>query len=79
MPKTNKPNVPAFDFLENMIEVGCTIVYPIRRGSKMWMHKANVTQIVQHDHTQPPLLVCLNPNGRKITIQNLDNCVVVGS
>jgi len=34
-------------------------------------------EIVQHDRTQPPLLVCLSPTGRKVTIQNLDNCVVV--
>ena len=33
--------------------------------------------IRQYDRTQPPLLACLNPTGRKVTIQNLDNCVVV--
>jgi len=53
-------------------------VYPVRRGSKMWMQKASVAEIVQHDRTQPPLLVCQNPAGRKVTIQNLDNCIVVG-
>ena len=77
MSTINNPTVPAKDFLENLIVVGCTIAYPVRRGKKMWMKKAKVTQIVQHDRTQPPLLVCLNPKGRKITIQNLDNCIVV--
>ena len=78
MPTINNPTVPATDFLGNLIEVGCTIVYPVRRGSAMWMRKASVTQIVQHDRTQPPLLVCLNPKARRVTVQNLDNCVVVG-
>ena len=78
MPVIDNPTVPAKDFLGRPIEVGHTIVYPIRRGSKMWMQKANVTQIIQHDRTQPPLLACINPTGRKVTIQNLDNCVVVG-
>ncbi|MBN1908389.1 MAG: hypothetical protein JW818_01505 [Pirellulales bacterium] len=78
MPIIDNPVVPAKDFLDRQIEVGHTIVYPIRRGSKMWMQKASVTQIIQHDRTQPPLLTCLNPTGRKVTIQNLDNCVVIG-
>ena len=77
-PSIDKPTVPASDFLGCLIKVGHTVVYPVRRGSKMWIQKANVTQIVQHDRTQPPLLVCLNPAGRRVTIQNLDNCVVVG-
>jgi len=74
----DNPTVPANDYLGRLIEVGHTIVYPTRRGSKMWMQKANVTDVVQHDRTQPPLLVCQNPAGRKVTIQNLDNCIVVG-
>ena len=78
MPTINNTTVPANDFLGRRIEVGHTVVYPVRRGSRMRMHKASVTQVVQHDRTQPPLLLCLNPTGRKVTIQNLDNCVVVG-
>jgi len=77
MPTINNPTVPANDFFGRLIEVGHTIVYPMRRGSKMWMQRASVTEIRQHDRTQPPLLVCLNPTGRRVTIQNLDNCVVV--
>ena len=76
-PTINNRSVPAKDFLGCSIEVGRTVVYPVRRGSKMWMQKASITEIVQHDRTQPPLLICLNPTGRKVTIQNLDNCVVV--
>ena len=79
MPTIDTSTVPANDFLGHPIEVGHTVVYPVRRGSKMWMQKASVTEVVQHDRTQPPLLVCLNPTGRKVTIQNLDNCVVVGA
>ena len=77
MPTIDKPTVFANDFLGYRIEVGHIVVYPVRRGSKMWMQKASVTEIVQHDRTQPPLLVCLNPTGRRVTIQNLDNCVMV--
>lgn len=79
MATINRPAASANDFLGHPIEVGHTIVYPIRRGSKMWMQKASVTGVVQHDRTQPPLLVCLNPAGRKVTIQNLDNCIVIGN
>ena len=71
-------SLSTFPIIPELYKVGHTIVYPIRRGSKMWMQKASVTQVVQHDRTQPPLLACLNPTGRKVTIQNLDNCVVVG-
>ena len=77
MPTIDTPTVPGNDFLGHRIEVGHTVVYPVRRGSKMWMQKASVTEIVHHDRTQPPLLVCLNPTGRRVTIQNLENCVVV--
>ena len=77
MPTIDNPTIPANDFLGREIEVGHTIVYPARRGSRMWMQKASVTGVVQHDRTQPPLLVCLNPTGRRVTIQNLNNCVVV--
>ena len=77
MPTVKQPTIPANDFLGREIEVGHTIVYPVRRGSRMWMQMASVTEIRQHDRTQPPLLVYLNPTGRKVTIQNLDNCVVV--
>jgi hypothetical protein len=77
MPTINNPSIPANDFLDRPIEVGHTVVYPVRRGSRMWMQKASVTEIVQHDRTQPPLLVCLSATGQKVTIQNLDHCVVV--
>lgn len=74
---TDNPTIPANDFLGRPIEVGHTIVYPVRRGSRMWRQRASVTEIRQHDRTQPPLIVGQNPVGRRVTIQNLDNCVVV--
>ena len=40
MPTIDKPTVPANDFLGHPIEVGHTVVYPVRRGSKMWMQRS---------------------------------------
>jgi len=59
------------DFLDRAIMAGNTIVYPVRRGSSMWLNKLVVTQ-VDAEH-----VTGLNSNGRWITIHNLQNCVVV--
>jgi hypothetical protein len=62
-------NAPT-DFLGREIKAGDTIVYPVRRGSSMWLNKLTVTQ------AQPDSLTGLNPDGRWVTVKNLKNVVV---
>jgi len=63
----NKPT----DFLGREIKAGDLVVYPVRRGSRMWLNKLTVTQAL--DDT----LMGFSPEGRRIKITNLDNVVVV--
>jgi hypothetical protein len=59
------------DFIGRAIVAGNTVVYPVRRGSSMWLNKLNVTQVAD-DH-----ITGFNSDGRRITVKNLNNCVVV--
>lgn len=63
---------PATDFLGKTIEANHVVVYPTRRGSKMWLNKLSVSQ-VWDDH-----IVGYNSTGKLLTIKNLVNVVVVG-
>jgi hypothetical protein len=59
------------DFIGRAIAAGDTVVYPVRRGSSMWLNKMNVTQVAD-DH-----ITGFNSDGRRITVKNLNNTVVV--
>ncbi len=59
------------DFIGRAIVAGNTVVYPVRRGSDMWLNRLNVTQVAE-DH-----ITGFNKDGRRITVKNLANCVVV--
>lgn len=61
----------ATDFLGGEIKPDDTIVYPVRRGSSMWMNKLRVTQVL------PTVVKGLNSEGRWIVVRNLKNAVVV--
>ena len=63
-------NLPT-DFMGREIMAGNIIVYPVRRGSAMWMNKLNV------QHVEDDKIVGYNNLGRRITITNLQNVVVV--
>jgi hypothetical protein len=63
-------NAPT-DFLGREIKPGDLLVYPVRRGSAMWLNRLSVTQALQGSVTG------FSPEGRRITIKNLDNSVVV--
>jgi len=62
------------DFMGREIKVGDTVIYPVRRGSRMWMQKIKVTQIVPG---KEPQLGGFNGEGRKITLRTLANVTVV--
>lgn len=65
---------PILDFMGREITVGCTVVYPVRRGSSMWMQRIKVTQVIAG---KTPTLGGYNGDGRKITLHNVANVTVV--
>ena len=72
---------PCLDFLGHEIKAGDTIVYPGRRGSRMWMVKSRVTMV------SPPVvpgkddgvLRVQHPNGSLRLVTNVQRVVVVTS
>ena len=67
--------VSAADYLGNPISVKDTIVYPVRRGSAMWMKKLIVDAV--RDTTNGVRVSGRNDAGNPVSIQNIQNCVVV--
>lgn len=70
------------DFLGRVIEVGDTIVYPNRQGSRMWLTKAEVLGISwpKQKDTSPNVkytLSIIRSDGRRAQITKLDRVVVV--
>ncbi len=63
--------VGATDFLGREIKAGDTVVYPVRRGSSMWLNKITV-DLADEEH-----ITGKNSFGRFITVRNLKNCVLV--
>ena len=65
----------AVDFLGHPITASDLIVYPVRRGSDMWLNKLRVDAI--RDTPRGKTISGTNESGRRITVRNLINCVVV--
>lgn len=73
---------PITDFLGRVIKGGDYIVYPVRSGikdrrkggSQQWMQKLKVTQVVGGES---PHITGYNDNGRRVTVKNVQNVVVV--
>lgn len=59
------------DFLGQLIEVGKTVVYPGRQGSRMWMNQAQVVEL------KPNGIKVQRPDGGIRTLTCLDRVVVV--
>lgn len=76
MSKSAAPSAtdPVNDFIGRPITSGATVVYPVRRGSDMWMQRITVTQVIGG---VKPSLGGFNGEGRRITIHNIKNVVVV--
>ena len=64
----------AVDFMGRTITVGSLVAYPVRRGSKMWLNKLRVQQVVP-DLT--PWISGFSDGGRRVQVRNLENVVVV--
>jgi len=59
------------DFLGREIKAGDLVVYPVRRGSSMWMSRMTVLS------TEGGKLAGNNPEGRRVSLTSLGNVVVV--
>jgi hypothetical protein len=70
----SKSESPTLDFMGREITAGSTVIYPVRRGSQMWMQELSVTQVVGGTS---PIITGFNPSGRKITLHNVGNVTVV--
>lgn len=64
------------DFLGNTIRAGDTLVYPVRRKSQLYMNKIRVAELVQL--REGFAVTGYNDEGRRVTVRNLHNTVVVG-
>jgi len=64
---------PPTDYLGREIKAGDTLVYPVRRGSSMWLNRILVTQAL------PAAVTGNKPDGRRTIIKNLGNTVVVSA
>jgi hypothetical protein len=62
---------PATDFTGRTIESGHVVVYPVRRKSDLYLNKLNVTQVLDDS------IVGYSPSGKRLTIRNLKNVVIV--
>jgi len=62
----------AVDYMGRTIEAGHIVVYPVRRGSEMWLNKLSVAQVEENR------ISGYNNLGRRLTITNLKNVVIVG-
>jgi len=67
--------VSARDFLGNSIRVNDTIVYPVRRGSSMWLKRLIVDAV--RDTTNGVRVSGRNDSGNPVSVQNVQNCIVV--
>ena len=56
---------PAVDFMGRTIEAGHVVVYPVRRGSDMWLNKLSVTEVTDDRITG------YSPTGKLLTHQEL--------
>jgi expansin (peptidoglycan-binding protein) len=59
------------DFLGRTIAVDNNLVYPVRRGSRMWLNRIQVTKV------ECDAVYGNSPEGRGVKLTNLKNTVVV--
>jgi len=62
------------DYLCREIELGDTLVYPVRRASRMYLNRLTVTDINDDENT----VSGNNPLGKRVTVRRPDRTVVAG-
>lgn len=65
------------DCVGREIKPGCTVLYPVRRGSKMWQSRMQVQQVVPGEGKLAAYLAGFNNEGRRVSVHNLSNVVVL--
>jgi len=72
------PSSP-IDFLGCPIEKGDIIVYPVRRGSEMYLRKMKIHTVQTILTVNKPIykLIGTNDSGRQVTVEKSDRTIVV--
>lgn len=65
------------DYVNREIKAGCSILYPVRRGSEMKFKQMTVQQVMPGEEDKSPYVSGFNTDGRKVTVHNLKNVVVI--
>lgn len=65
------------DMFDREIKVGDICVYPVRRGSKMWMNRL-VIQKIAHDPRGKPKLSGQKGDGYPVNITSLNRVALIG-
>ncbi len=65
------------DCVGREISLDAIILYPVRRGSRMWISRLKVQQIVAGDESRRPYISGFNTDGRRVNVHNLDMTVVI--
>lgn len=68
---------PALDMFGREIRVGDLCVYPVRRGSSMWMNRITVNKIT-HDPRGNPKLGGVKGDGYPVNVTSLDRVALIG-
>ncbi len=61
------------DCVGREIKAGCSILYPVRRGSRMWMSRMQVQRVIP---SARPYVSGFNSDGRRVNVRNLNMVVV---
>ena len=70
------PQVPK-DMFERVIKTGDICVYPVRRGSKMWMNRITVLKI-SHDESGKAKMSGQKQDGYAVNVTSLDRVAIIG-
>ena len=65
------------DMFDREIRVGDICVYPVRRGSKMWMNRITIN-IITHDAKGQPKLSGIKGDGYPVNITSLGRVAIIG-
>lgn len=65
------------DMFDREIRLGDICVYPVRRGSQMWMNRITV-QKLSHDPRGEPRLSGVKQDGYPVNVTSLDRVAIIG-
>jgi hypothetical protein len=70
-------NKAAKDMFDREIRLGDICVYPVRRGSSMWMNRVTVLKIT-HSPAGEPKLQGQKQDGYPVRVTSLDRVAIIG-